>query len=154
MFFIQPTYQEIESDVLVRDKEDKCSPIYISKDGMSLAGETGKQALLGRSMIFCVDPSIFVHSFNMPYIFDTYECRDSVFDTYGLKNEGKKLVKQYVYNQLHEDGCVHVCIHDAQEIIRQMLEDKFGYPVKIDFMTIKPGDMNDCERNNEGSPSV
>ena len=89
MFFIQPNCQEIESDVLVRDKEDKCSPIYISKDGMSLAGETGKQALLGRSMIFCVDPSIFVHGFNMPYIFDTYECRDSVFDTYGLKNEGK-----------------------------------------------------------------
>ena len=139
MFFIQPNCQEIESDVLVRDKEDKCSPIYISKDKMNLAGETGKQALLGRSMIFCVDPSIFVHGFNMPYIFDTY----------GLKNEGKKLVKQYGYYQLHDDGCIHVCIHDAQAIIRQMLEDKFGYPVKIDFMTIKPGDMNDCERNNE-----
>lgn len=149
MFFIQTNCQEIESDVLVRDKEDKCSPIYISKDRMNLAGETGKQALLGRSMIFCVDPSIFVHGFNMPYIFDTYECRDSVFDTYGLKNEGKKLVKQYGYYQLHDDGCIHVCIHDAQAIIRQMLEDKFGYPVKIDFMTIKPGDMNDCERNNE-----
>ena len=69
MFFIQPTYQEIESDVLVRDKENKCSPIYISKDGMSLAGETGKQALLGRSMIFCVDPSIFCPRFQYAIYF-------------------------------------------------------------------------------------
>lgn len=145
MYLIEPTYHEIETDVLLQDKEKQCTPIFIGKDNVAMAAETGKQARLNQAMIFCADPSIFVHGFNMPYLLDTYELCDHVFDLYGCKNEGKKSLKPYVYSQLHEDGCVHVCIHDAQEIIRQLLEDKFGYPVKVDFMAIKPGEQETDE---------
>lgn len=119
----------IHCDKTVPDEDPMTYLIAGPRQGKST--ETIRQAVFRRDVILSTEYD-FYKSAGMKH---ASEAKPGEVSYIGLRDIFTKY--QGLLLQSTRSGAVHICIDNARTILEELLTDRFGVPIKIDFMSLE-----------------
>ena len=113
------------------DRDDRGDPMtyLIAGKGQGKTTETIRQAVFRRDTILSTEPA-FYRSAGMKHARDAHKGEVSYLSLKDVMFSNEKIFTD-------GDGTLNICVDNAREILEELLTDRFGVQVRIDFMSLE-----------------